>query len=189
MTVDTLLAYQDRLFRKKCVEEIRNQTYRRGFDSKGWTVQLEELATYAQNGMKGADYLLTRRMPGFLRMMKRAGVSPNTSPLLAERLTGSGSTSCSLSVNLPPEPTLFIPTTPLVRSLTARSPPSSSMTNYNTFSRVMDASPTPIPSEDFDAFGATPSDIGLPTMTELVDQFMEDQLTREFCPVLLDEDI
>ena len=138
--------------------------------------------------MKAADYLLMHWMPGFLRMMKRAGVLPNTSPLLAEQLTGSGSTSCSLSVSLPPEPTLFVPAMPLVRSLTACSLPSSSTTNYATFSQVVDASPTPTPSEDFDAFDATPSDIGLPTMTELVDQFMEDQLTREFCPVVLAED-
>ena len=161
MTANTLLAYQDRLFRKKRVEEIRNQTYRRGFDSKGWTAQLEELATYAQNGMKAADYLLTRRMPTFLCMMKHAKVSPSTLPLLAERLTGSGSTSCSLSVSLPLEPTLFVPAMPLVCSLTARSPPSSSTTNYATFSWVVDASPTPTPSEDFDAFSATPLDTGL----------------------------
>ena len=143
---------------------------------------------YAQNGMKEADYLLTRRMPGFLRMMKHAKVLPSTSPLLAERLTGNGSTSCSLSESLPPEPTLFVPITPLVRSLTARSPLSSSTTNYATFLRVVDVSPTPTPLEDFDAFGATPSGTGLPTMTELVDQFMEDQLTQEFCPVMLAED-
>ena len=138
--------------------------------------------------MKGADYLLTRRMPAFLHMMKRAKASPNTSPLLAERLSGSGLTSCSLSVNLPPEPTLFVPTTPLVRSLMAHSPLSTTTTNYTTFSRVVDASPTPTPSEDFNAFDATPSGTGLPTMTELVDQFMEDQLTQEFCPVMLAED-
>ena len=143
---------------------------------------------YAQNGMKAANYLLMRRMPEFLHMMKHAGVSPSTSPLLAERLTGSGSTSCSLSMNLPLEPTLFVPAMPLVRSLTTRSPPSSSTTNYATFSRVVDASPTPTPLEDFDAFSATPSGTGLPTMTELVDQFMEDQLTQEFCPVMLAED-
>ena len=52
----------------------------------------------------------------------------------------------------------------------------------------MDASPTPTPSEDFDAFGATPSDTGPLTMTEVVDQFMEDLLTQEFCPVTLAED-
>ncbi|KIM69857.1 hypothetical protein SCLCIDRAFT_19642 [Scleroderma citrinum Foug A] len=141
-----------------------------------------------RNGMKAADYLLTRRMPGFLHMMKHAGVSPNTSPLLVEQLTGSGSTSCSLSMSLPLESTLFVPAMPLVRSLTARSLPSSSTTNYATFSQVVDASPTPTPLEDFDAFDATPSDIGLPTMTKLVDQFMEDQLTREFCLVVLAED-
>ena len=151
-------------------------------------MQLEELVTYAQNRMKAADYLLTRRMPVFLRMMKRAKVSPTTSPLLAERLTGSGSTSCSLSVSLPPEPMLFIPATPLVRSLTGHLPPLSSSTNYATFSRVVDASLTPTPLEDFDAFDAIPSGTGLPTMTELMDQFMEDQLTWEFCPVPLAED-
>ena len=47
---------------------------------------------YTQNGMKAANYLLMRRMPAFQRMMKHAKVSPTTSPLLAERLTGSGST-------------------------------------------------------------------------------------------------
>ena len=143
---------------------------------------------YAQNGMKVANYLLTCRMPAFQRMMKHAKHSPTTSPLLAEQLTSSGLVSCSLSASLPPEPTLFVPATPLVRSLMARLPPSSLMTNYDTFSRVVDASLTPTPSEDFDAFGATPSVTGLPTMTEVVEQFMEDLLTQEFCPVLLAED-
>ncbi|KIM58991.1 hypothetical protein SCLCIDRAFT_27696 [Scleroderma citrinum Foug A] len=141
-----------------------------------------------RNGMKAADYLLMRRVPAFQHMMKRAGVSLNTLPLLAERLTSSGSTSCSLSVSLPLEPTLFIPATPLVHSLMGHSPPSSSSTNYVTFSRVVDASPTPTPSEDFNAFGATPLDTGPLTMTELMEQFMEDQLTQEFCPVMLAED-
>ena len=180
--------YQDRLYRKRRVEEIRNQTYRRGFDSPAWTAHLEELLTYAQNGMKAADYLLTRRLPAFQRMMKRAGASPNISPLLAEQLTRNGSTFCSLSTNLPPEPMLFVPATPLVCSLTIRSPPSSSSTNFDTFSRVVDASPTPTPLEDFDAFSATPLDIGPPTMTEVVNQFMEDLLTQEFCPIVLAED-
>ena len=70
----------------------------------------------------------------------------------------------------------------------ARSLPSSSMTNYDTFSWVVDVSPTPTPSEDFDAFDATPSDTGHLTMTEVVEQFMEDLLSREFCPVMLAED-
>ena len=91
-------------------------------------------------------------------------------------------------MNLPPEPMLFIPAMPLVRSLTARLPPSSSTTNYDTFLRVVDASPTPTPSEDFDAFSATPLDTGPPTMTEVVERFMEDLLTQEFCPVTLTED-
>ena len=124
----------------------------------------------------------------FLRMMRRAKVLPNISPLLAERLTGNGSISCSASVSLPPEPTLFIPAMPLVRSLTGRLPQSSSTTNYNTFSQATDASPTPTPLEDIDAFGATPSDTGPPTMTEVVEQFMEDLLTQEFCLVMLAED-
>ena len=149
---------------------------------------LEELATYAQNGMKAADYLLVRRLPSFLHMMKRAGVSPNTSPLLAERLTPSGPASCSVSVNLPPEPTLFGPGMPLVRSLMGRSPPSQQAINFDTFLRVVDASLTPTPLEDFSVFAATPLDTGPPTMTEVVDQFMEDLLTQEFSPVVLAED-
>ena len=44
------------------------------------------------------------------------------------------------------------------------------------------------PSEDFDVFAATPLDTGPPTMTEVVDQFMEDLLTQEFSPVVLAED-
>ena len=189
MTADALLAYQDLLYRKKWVEEIRDQTYRRGFDLKGWTAHLEELATYAQNGMKAADYLLARRLPSFLRMMKRAGLSPDTSPLLAGRLVSSGLTSCSPSVNLPPEPTLFVPATPLVRSLTRHSPLSRQETNFDTFSQAADRSTTPTPSEHTVAFDATLSDIGLQTMTEIVNQFMEDLLTQEFSPVVLDEDI
>ena len=143
---------------------------------------------YAQNGMKAADYLLMKRLPAFQRMMRHAGASPNISPLLAERLTRSGSTSCSPFVSLPPEPTLFVPAMPLVRSLTGRSLPSRQAINFDTFLRVVDASPTPTPLEDFDVFDATPSVIGPPTMTEIVDQFMEDLLTQEFSPVVLTED-
>ena len=69
---------------------------------------------YAQNRMKAADYLLVRRLPSFLRMMKHAQLSPDISPLLAERLASNGSTSCSPSASLLPEPTLFVPTMPLV---------------------------------------------------------------------------
>ena len=156
---------------------------------KGWTAHLEELATYTQNGMKAADYLLVWRLPSFHRMMKRAGLSPDTSPLLAERLASSGSTSCSLSANLPLEPMLFIPATPLVQSLTHRSPRSRQEINLDTFSRVVDRSPTPTPSEPTVAFDVTPSDTGPQTMTEVVEQFMEDLLTQEFSPIVLDEDI
>ena len=143
---------------------------------------------YAWNGMKAADYLLMKRLPVFQRMMKCAGASLNISPLLAERLTQSGSTSCSLSVSLPPEPMLFVPAMPLVRSLTGRSSRSLPTTNCDTFLRVVDTSPTPTPLEDFDAFGATPSATGQLTMTEIVDQFMEDLLTQEFSPIVLAED-
>ena len=52
----------------------------------------------------------------------------------------------------------------------------------------MDVSQTPTPLEDFDVFTATPLDTGPPTMTEVVDQFMEDLLTPEFSPVVLAED-
>ena len=188
MTADALLAYRDLLYRKKRVEEIRDQTYRRGFNLKGWTAHLEELATYAQNGMKAADYLLVRRIPSFLRMTKCAKLSPNTSPLLAERLSWSGSISYSLSKSLPPEPTLFVPSTPLVRSLTGHSPQLRQEINFDIFSQVMDRSPTPIPLAAIVAFDATPSDIGQLTMTEVVDQFMEDLLTQEFSPIVLAED-
>ena len=121
-------------------------------------------------------------------MMKRAGLSPDTSPLLAEWLASSGSTSCSLSVSLPLEPTLFVPATPLVRSLTRRSPQSQQEINFDTFLRVVDRSPTPTPSEHTVAFDVTPSDIGPQTMTEVVEQFMEDLLTQEFSPIVLAED-
>ena len=140
-------------------------------------VSLEELATFAQNGMKAADYLLVWWLPSFLRMTKHAGVSLNTSPLLAERLSPSGQVSCSLSANLPPEPTLFVPDMPLVRSLTGHSPLSQQVVNFDTFSQVVDASPIPTPLEDFNVFDATPSVIGPLTMTKIVDQFMEDLLT------------
>ena len=77
---------------------------------------------------------------------------------------------------------------PLVRSLTGHSPPSQQAINFDTFLRVVEASPTPTPSEAFDAFDATPLVIGPLTMTEIVDQFMEDLLTQEFSPVVLAED-
>ena len=185
---DALQAYQDRLYRRQHVKSIQGQSYRRGFDSPKWMADLEELLTYAQNGMKAADFLLTKRLPTYQRMMKRAGASLNISPLLAEQLTRSGSTSCSLSESLLPEPTLFVPATPLVCSLTGRLPRSLLTTNFDTFLWVVDASPTPTPLEDFDAFDATPSAIGPQTMTEIVDQFMEDLLTQEFSPIVLAED-
>ena len=143
--------------------------------------------TYAQNGMKAADFLLTKRLPVYRHMMRRAGVSPSISPLLAERLTASGATFSSPSERLPLEPTLSVPTMPLVRSLTARSPQSSPTTNYTTFLQVVDASPMPTPLEDFAVFDATPLDTGLPTMTEVIEQFMEDLLTQEFSPIVLAE--
>ena len=112
---DALQAYQDYLYRRRRVQEIRNQSYQRGFDSLAWTAHLEELVTYAQNGMKAADFLLTKRLPAYRHMMRHAGVSPSISPLLVERLTASGSTLSLLSKSLPPEPTLSVPAMPLVR--------------------------------------------------------------------------
>ena len=78
---------------------------------------------------------------------------------------------------------------PLVRSLRGRLPRSQQEINFDTFSRVVDKSPTPIPSEDIVAFAATPLDIGPQTMTEVIETFMEDLLTQEFSPIVLDEDI
>ena len=135
---------------------------------------------YAQNGMRAADYLLGRRLPSFLCMMKRARLSPDISPLLAERLTSNGSTFSSLSASLLPEPTLSVPAMPLVRSLTCLSPPSRQEVNFDTFLQVMDRSPTPTLSEHIDASDVIPLDIGPPTMTNVIEQFMEDLLTQEF---------
>ena len=150
---------------------------------------MEELATFARKGMREADYLLTRRMPAFLRMMKRAGHSPSISPLLAERLTARGTTSFSLSDSPLPELTPSVPSTPLLRSLSCHSSPLSPVASFATSLPVEEPLPTPIPSADIDVFDATPSVTGHPTMTELVEEFMEDLLTRELCPTLLDEDI
>ena len=61
-----------------------------------------------------------------------------------------------------------------------RSPQSQREINFNTFSQVVDRSPTPTPLEHTVVSGVTPSDIGPPTMTEIVEQFMEDLLTQEF---------
>ena len=144
---------------------------------------------FAQKGMQEADYLLTRRTPAFRRTMQRAGVSPSISRLLAERLTADGEISYSLSESPLPELTPSVPSTPLLRSLTRRSSPLSPVANFSTSSLVAERLPTPILSEDIGVFDATPSVIGLPTMTELVKQFMEDLLTQEYSPIQLDEDI
>ena len=186
---DALTMLQDRLSRRRRVIEIRNQSFRRGFDSKAWTAQMEELATFAQKGMREADYLLMRRMPAFRRMMQRAGVSPSISRLLVERLTADGEISYLLSESPLPELTPSAPSTPLLRSLTRRSSPSSPVASFATSSPVEVPLPTPTLLEDIGVFDAIPSVIGPPTMTELIDQFMEDLLTQEFCPILLDEDI
>ena len=186
---DALAMLQDRLSRRRRIIEIRNQSFRRGFDSKAWTAQMEELAVFAQKGMLEADYLLRRRIPAFLRMMKRAGLSPSISPLLAQRLTAHGATSFLASDSPLPELTPSAPSTPSVRSLSCRLSPSSAVANSVTSLPVEEPLPTPILLEDTAVSGATPSVIGLPTMTELVEEFMEDLLTQEFSPILLDEDI
>ena len=180
---------QDHLFRRRRVIEIRNQSFRRGFNSRVWTGQMEELATFARKGMREADYLLTCQIPVFHRMMQRAGVSPSISRSLAERLTAGGEISYSLSESPLPELTPSAPNTPSLHSLTRRLSPLSPVANFGTYSPVAEHSPTPIPLEDIDVFGATPLVTGLPTMTDLVEMFMEDLLTQEFSPIRLDEDI
>ena len=189
VTADALVMLQDRLHRWRRVIEIRNQSFRRGFDSRAWTDQMEELARFAHKGMREADYLLTCRTPAFLRMMKRAGLSPSISPLLVERLTARGATSFSVSGSPLPELTPSVPSTPLLRSLTRRSSLSPPVANFGISSPVVERSLTSTPLEGIDVFGATPSVTGHLTMTELVEEFMEDLLTQEFSPVRLDEDI
>ena len=154
-----------------------------------WTAQMEELAKFARKGMWEADYLLTRRTPAFLRMMKRASLSPSISPLLAERLTACGATFSLTSESPLPELTPSAPSTPRVLSLTRHLSLSPPVANFDTNLAVAEQSPTPIPLEDIGVFDATPLVIGPPTMTELVEEFMEDLLTQEFSPILLDEDI
>ena len=189
VTADALAMLKDRLFRRRRVIEIRNQSFRRGFDSKAWTDQMEELARFARKGMREADYLLTRWTPAFLRMMRRAGLSPSISPLLAQRLTARGATSSSAFGSPLPELTPSAPSTPRVLSLTRRSSLSPLEASFATSLPVVEPLPTPILLEDIGVFGATPSVTGHPTMTELVEEFMEDLLTQEFSPTLLDEDI
>ena len=78
---------------------------------------------------------------------------------------------------------------PLVHSLMRHSPWSRQEINFDTFSQVTDRSLTPIPLARIVVSDVTPSDIGPQTMTEVIDQFMEDLLTQEFSPIVLDEDI
>ena len=145
--------------------------------------------TFARKGMREADYLLMRRTPTFRRMMKHAGLSPSISPLLAERLMAGGEISYSLSDSPLPELMPSAPNTPLLRSLTHRSFPLPPLASFDTSSLVAGQLLTPIPLEGIGVFDATPSVTGPPTMTQIVDQFMEDLLTQEFCPVQLNEDI
>ena len=150
---------------------------------------MEELATFTRKGMREADYLLTRWTPAFLHMMRRAGLSPSISPLLAEHLTARGATFSSVSDSPLPELMPSAPPTLRVLSLTRRSSLSQSVASFATSSQDEEPLPTPTPSADTGVFDATPSVTGLPTMTELVEEFMEDLLTQEFSPILLDEDI
>ena len=144
---------------------------------------------FAQKGMQEANYLLRRRIPAFLRTMRRAGISPATLPLLGRRLMEHGVTSFSVSDSPLPELTPSTPSTPLRRSPSYRLSPSSAVANSVTNLPVEEPLPTPIPSEDIGVSGVIPSVIGRLTMTELVEEFMEDLLTQEFSPTLLDEDI
>ena len=180
---------QDRLSRRRRVTEIRNQSFRRGLDSRTWTAQLEELAVFAQKGMQEADYLLRRQIPAFLRTMRRAGISPATSPLLGWRLMEHGVTSFSVSDSPLPELTPSAPSTPLPHSPLYHLSPSSAVVNSVTNLPVEEPLPTPTLLEDIGVSAAIPSVTGHLTMTELVDEFMEDLLTQEFSPTVLDEDI
>ena len=150
---------------------------------------MEDLALFAQKGMQEADYLLRRRTPAFLRMMKRARVSPSISRLLARHLMEHGATSFLISDSPLPELTPSAPSTPLCRSPSYRLSPSLEEANSVTSSPVEEPLPTHILSEDIGVSDAIPSVTGLLTMTELVAEFMEDLLTQEFSPILLDEDI
>ena len=78
---------------------------------------------------------------------------------------------------------------PLLRSPSYRLSPSSAVASSATSLPVEEPLPTPILLEDTGVSAATPSVIGRLTMTELVEEFMEDLLTQEFSPILLDEDI
>ena len=150
---------------------------------------MEELATFAQKGMREADYLLMRQIPAFLRMMRRVGLLPSISPLLARRLTERGATSFSVSDSPLPELTPSAPSMLHVLSLTRRLSLSPPVANSVTSLPVAELSPTPILSEDTGVSGAIPLVTGHLTMTELVEEYMEDLLTQEFSPILLDEDI
>ncbi|KIM59330.1 hypothetical protein SCLCIDRAFT_27433 [Scleroderma citrinum Foug A] len=177
------------LGRKEAELEIRNQSFRRGFDSKAWTGQMEELAQFARKGMREADYLLKHRTPAFRRMMNRARVSLSISPSLARHLTADGEISYSLSDSPLPELTPSAPNTPSLRSLTPCSFHSQLAANFTTSSPAVESSPMLIPLADIGVSAATPSDTGPLTMTKLVSQYMEDLLTREFCQVPLDEEM
>ena len=144
---------------------------------------------FARNGMWEADYLLTHRTPTYRRMMRHAEVSPSISHLLAERLMADGEISYSLFDSPLPELTPSAPNTPSTHSLTHRLSPSLPVANFAISSPVAELLPIPTLSEHIGVSDATPSVIGLPTMTELVETFMEDLLTQEFSPILLDEDI
>ena len=100
-----------------------------------------------------------------------------------------GGTFFSVSASPLPELTPSAPSTPLLRSLSSRLSPLPLEASFVTSLPVVAPLPTPIPSADIGVFGATPSVIGCQTMTELVEEFMEDLLTQEFSPTLLDEDI
>ncbi|KIM50372.1 hypothetical protein SCLCIDRAFT_34354 [Scleroderma citrinum Foug A] len=178
--------------RPSCV--AGSPSFRRGFDSPGWTAQMEDLVSFSKVGMQAAEHLLKRRLPAYRRMMKRAGVSPNISVSLARRLMADGETSFSLSDSPLPVLTPSAPSTPLLRSLTNRSSPLPPVLNFGISSPVAESSLMPTLSADTGVSAVTPSDTGHPTMTELVNQYMEDLLTQEFSlvptvPDLLDEDI
>ena len=100
-----------------------------------------------------------------------------------------GATSFSVSDSPLPDLTPSTPSMPHVLSLTRRLSPFPQAANFVTSSLVEEPLPTTIPSADIGVLDVIPSVTGPPTITELVEEYMEDLLIREFCPILLDEDI
>ncbi|KIM65553.1 hypothetical protein SCLCIDRAFT_22715 [Scleroderma citrinum Foug A] len=122
------------------------------------------------------------------------GQSPLALP--SSRIPSYDEACRSLAQHLAPLPELTpsAPNTPSLHSLMNLSSPSRPVVNSVISWPVEESLPTPILLADTDVSAATPSVIGPPTMTALVETLMEDLLTQEFSLVpvesdLLDEDV